>query len=112
MGKLRPLTGGCKMAAVTGRLFYWSRQCHINLCLFLKFFFENQDIFENLIREIYLIYAEATNNSIEDANNLCKYIENNSGKFLAFIPNKVLENIDLLIRFNFEFFNFKQWQGL
>ena len=63
-----------------------------------KIFFENQDIFENLIREIYLIYAEATNNSIEDANNLCKYIENNSGKFLAFIPNKVLENIDLLIR--------------
>ena len=63
-----------------------------------KFFFKNQDIFENLIREIYLIYAEATNTSIEDANNLCKYIENNSGKFLAFIPNKVLENIDLLIR--------------
>ena len=63
-----------------------------------KIFFENQDIFENLIREIYLIYAEATNNSVEDANNLCKYIENNSGKFFAFIPNKVLENIDLLIR--------------
>ena len=38
-------------------------------------FFENQDIFENLIREIYLIYAEARNNSIEDTNNLCKYIK-------------------------------------
>lgn len=62
-----------------------------------KIFFENQDIFENLIREISLIYVAASNRFV-NANNLCEYIENNSGKFFAFIPNNVLENIDLLIR--------------
>lgn len=62
-----------------------------------KIFFENQDIFENLIREISLIYVAAGNRFV-NANNLCEYIENNSGKFFAFIPNNVLENIDLLIR--------------
>lgn len=62
-----------------------------------KIFFENQDIFENLIREISLIYVAASNRFV-NANNLCEYIENNSGNFFAFIPNNVLENIDLLIR--------------
>ena len=50
-----------------------------------------------MIREISLIYVAASNRFV-NANNLCEYIENNSGKFFAFIPNNVLENIDLLIR--------------
>ena len=71
--------------------------CGKNILSDSKLFF-NLCLFRQSSTFDYNSYAEATNNSVEDANNLCKYIENNSGKFFAFIPNKVLENIDLLIR--------------